>query len=178
MKKSVLGFAGAVVLIALSFVFWRQGNSVNPQKAQVSTTKSASEGCTTCDHGSDQVQASAAQYSEDGEYMGKVDANGKAAGPSLMAAYKADTLYTCPMHPEIITDNPNARCPLCGMNLKQMPDGDVQELRASHPKGCPMDPVVYPGDSEAEKCNICGMDLMDPSKSHGGMQGHESMQGS
>ena len=32
------------------------------------------------------------------------------------------TLYTCPMHPEIVTDTPG-RCPICGMHLEAMVPG-------------------------------------------------------
>tara|TARA_R110001592_G_scaffold81249_3_gene241269 strand:+ start:1655 stop:4051 length:2397 start_codon:yes stop_codon:yes gene_type:complete len=41
------------------------------------------------------------------------------------AAMPAGTKYTCPMHPEIITDKP-ADCPICGMALEPMgiPSGD------------------------------------------------------
>ena len=32
--------------------------------------------------------------------------------------------YVCPMHPEVASDDPNARCPKCGMRL--VPRGEVQ----------------------------------------------------
>ena len=31
-----------------------------------------------------------------------------------------DPKYVCPMHPEIIDSNPNATCPICGMNLVEL----------------------------------------------------------
>ncbi|AZA54770.1 heavy metal translocating P-type ATPase [Chryseobacterium sp. G0201] len=34
--------------------------------------------------------------------------------------------YTCPMHPEIISDEPGD-CPICGMDLVRMPDADGEE---------------------------------------------------
>ncbi|MBF0619399.1 MAG: hypothetical protein HQL19_04465 [Candidatus Omnitrophica bacterium] len=37
------------------------------------------------------------------------------------------TIYTCPMHPEVVSDVPG-KCPKCGMDLeaKQVPDYGVQ----------------------------------------------------
>jgi Cu2+-exporting ATPase len=34
--------------------------------------------------------------------------------------------YTCPMHPEIIRDEPGD-CPICGMDLVRMPDKNEEE---------------------------------------------------
>jgi len=33
------------------------------------------------------------------------------------AAAEAGTVYTCPMHPEVVSDKPG-KCPTCGMNLE------------------------------------------------------------
>jgi hypothetical protein len=30
------------------------------------------------------------------------------------------TKYTCPMHPEFVTDDPNALCPKCNMRVEKM----------------------------------------------------------
>lgn len=166
MNKLYVGIAGIILLVVLVVVAVNVNQVKYGQVAKAATTGSDS-GCDNCDaHASSAQQASSPD--DDGKYMGKVNADGKASGPSLMAAYKADSLYTCPMHPEIITDNPNASCPICGMNLAQMSEEDVTKLIDSKPKGCPMDPVVVQGDSEVEKCSICGMKLMDPKASHGG----------
>jgi Cu(I)/Ag(I) efflux system membrane fusion protein len=35
----------------------------------------------------------------------------------------ADPKYVCPMHPEIISDDPNAICPICGMDLVPLETG-------------------------------------------------------
>ncbi|MDQ3986357.1 MAG: multicopper oxidase family protein [Actinomycetota bacterium] len=58
--------------------------------------------------------------------------------------------YTCPMHPEVVTDTPG-KCPKCGMKL--MP---VEPAPTSYT--CPMHPEVVtdaPG-----KCPKCGMKLL------------------
>ena len=47
------------------------------------------------------------------------------------AVKHADPKYICPMHAEIITDDPNATCPICGMDLVLLEnngDSDVVEL--------------------------------------------------
>jgi len=43
------------------------------------------------------------------------------------AAKHADKNYVCPMHPDVITNDPNAICPICGMDLVlfEMGGGDV-----------------------------------------------------
>ena len=61
--------------------------------------------------------------------------------------------YTCPMHPEIVTDEPGD-CPKCGMSLERVAGFQVSK---STQWTCPMHPDVVrdePGD-----CPICGMAL-------------------
>ncbi len=70
-----------------------------------------------------------------------------------VAALRAGTLYSCPMHPEVRSDKPG-RCPKCGMALEPV------LAPASAPKTewvCPMHPEIVrdaPGS-----CPICGMAL-------------------
>ena len=46
-----------------------------------------------------------------------------AAKPAAAAAVASNgTLWTCPMHPEIVRDGPGA-CPICGMALEPMTAG-------------------------------------------------------
>lgn len=55
--------------------------------------------------------------------------------------------YTCPMHPEVISDKPG-QCPVCGMDLVK---------KAAVEYTCPMHPEVQ--STSPGKCPKCGMDL-------------------
>ena len=89
--------------------------------------------------------------------------------PAATATHDHTTRYTCPMHPEVTSDQPG-RCPECGMFLVDADaapathqhghgrqNGHAQQ-HDTHDKGtwlCPMHPEVRsdgPGD-----CPICGM---------------------
>jgi len=53
----------------------------------------------------------------------------------------ADKLYACPMHPEFITSDPNAKCPECGMNVVKAEElGDKVDLEKPVFYTCPMHP--------------------------------------
>jgi membrane fusion protein, copper/silver efflux system len=70
--------------------------------------------------------------------------------------------YTCPMHPEIIKDQPG-QCPVCGMDL-------VKRTNAEAPKvyTCPMHPEIIRNQPGA--CPVCGMDLVEKHTEGAGIQ--------
>ena len=81
------------------------------------------------------------------QYLGVRDADG------TVQKTAAGTVYTCPMHPEVRQEAPDA-CPICGMALEpEMPLAPVSKTEYT----CPMHPeVVRDG---AGSCPICGMAL-------------------
>ena len=46
----------------------------------------------------------------------------------------AGTIYTCPMHPQIVQDEPG-KCPLCGMTLVPLSKAASHEGHGSHSSG-------------------------------------------
>jgi FtsP/CotA-like multicopper oxidase with cupredoxin domain len=59
-------------------------------------------------------------------------------------------VYTCPMHPEVLSDEPG-RCPECGMKL-------LATEAAPITYACPMHPEVV--SDAADRCPECGMKLV------------------
>ncbi|WP_066833996.1 heavy metal-binding domain-containing protein [Rufibacter ruber] len=43
----------------------------------------------------------------------------------------AGVTYTCPMHPEVVSDEPG-KCPKCGMFLEEAKAGEQQDTTAGH----------------------------------------------
>lgn len=60
--------------------------------------------------------------------------------------------YTCPMHPEIVKDQPG-QCPVCGMDLVKRTAVQTKTYT------CPMHPDIIRNEPGA--CPICGMDLVE-----------------
>jgi RND family efflux transporter MFP subunit len=68
--------------------------------------------------------------------------------------------YVCPMCPGVSSDDPEARCPECGMRL--VPREEAGEQGGGHAHAtytCPMHPDVRSDDPEA-RCPECGMRLV------------------
>jgi FtsP/CotA-like multicopper oxidase with cupredoxin domain len=61
-----------------------------------------------------------------------------------------DAIYTCPMHPEVVSEEPG-RCPECGMKLLPMEAPPTSYV-------CPMHPHVT--SDSPDRCPECGMKLL------------------
>ena len=80
--------------------------------------------------------------------------------------------YTCPMHPEIVRDEPG-QCPICGMNLVPVEDtanaatknGDSVSTSHEPQYTCPMHPEIV--QNGPGSCPICGMNLVPSPSEHG-----------
>jgi FtsP/CotA-like multicopper oxidase with cupredoxin domain len=71
--------------------------------------------------------------------------------PAAMPAGAGPVTYACPMHPEVVSDQPG-RCPKCGMKLL------ATQAPAATSYACPMHPEVT--SQEPGRCPKCGMKLL------------------
>jgi transcription initiation factor IIE alpha subunit len=74
----------------------------------------------------------------------------KSKMPESKSDSTAKYVYTCPMHPEIITDKPG-KCPKCGMTLEKK---KVDKIYT-----CTMHPDVI--SDKPGNCPKCGMKLVE-----------------
>jgi FtsP/CotA-like multicopper oxidase with cupredoxin domain len=78
-----------------------------------------------------------------------------------MGAPEGPVVYACPMHPDVVSDDPGS-CPKCGMKLLATP--------AATSYVCPMHPEVV--SEQPDKCPKCGMKLL-PAGLVSATSGHE-----
>ena len=77
-------------------------------------------------------------------------------------------VYTCPMHPDVVSDEPGS-CPKCGMKL-------LAQAAEATTYVCPMHPEVT--SDKPDRCPKCGMKLLPESVvAAGGGHGHEHHHG-
>ncbi|MBB3209136.1 Cu(I)/Ag(I) efflux system membrane fusion protein [Rhodopirellula rubra] len=96
-----------------------------------------------------------------------IQRSGEVASGGASHVHEGETIYTCPMHPQIRQNEPGD-CPICGMKLvptstsaKANPTGATDDRYL-----CPM--MCTPPSSEPGRCPVCAMELVKSTGGGGG----------
>ncbi|MCA9036519.1 MAG: efflux RND transporter periplasmic adaptor subunit [Planctomycetaceae bacterium] len=105
--------------------------------------------------------------------MGWIQAGGETVAESSEEHnHDGETVYTCPMHPQIRQDKPG-KCPICAMTLVPVADKS-KKTAAKKPAAedgddryiCPM--MCTPASTEPGRCPVCAMELVEATGRSGG----------
>jgi Cu(I)/Ag(I) efflux system membrane fusion protein len=94
---------------------------------------------------------------------GWIRSGGRMAGDSSMEHnHASESVYTCPMHPQIRRNAPG-KCPICGMTLvptadKSKPRATAKSDQTDHRYICPM--MCTPPSAKPGRCPVCAMELV------------------
>ncbi|MFV1981981.1 MAG: heavy metal-binding domain-containing protein, partial [Thiohalomonadales bacterium] len=110
-----------------------------------------------------EAQASAVHGHTEHKKMQHGDHSDMDHGSDHRMNHETPTEYTCPMHPEVVQNQPGS-CPECGMNLEPREKSGNSNHEHHHMEHetqleytCPMHPEVV--QSEPGSCPKCGMNL-------------------